>query len=103
VSDIGDELEDVSIAVGIPTMNTAATIRETLESLVDQTRQPDRIIVVDASTDETPEIIEEFAEQTDVIITLRRQSETGRGVGSAQQEIYDASTEDILACLDTQK
>lgn len=103
MSDTGDELADISIAVGMPTMDTAATIRETLESLIDQTRQPDRIIVVDASTDETPEIIGNVAEETDVTITLLRQSETGRGVGGARQEIYEALSEDVLACLDTQK
>jgi hypothetical protein len=92
-----------SIAVGIPTMNNAETIRETLESLVEQTRPPDRIIVVDASTDETPDIVRSVAAQTDVAFTLRRQSGDGRGVGGARQEMYAELTEDVLACLDTQK
>ena len=36
-------------------------------------------------------------------ITLRRQSNDGRGVGGARQDIYEELTEDVLACLDTQK
>lgn len=98
-----DALAEVSIAVGIPTMNSAATIRETLESLTEQTRPPDRIIVVDASTDETPDVVRAVADETVVPITLKSQSGVGRGVGGARQEIYEALTEDVLACLDTQK
>ena len=103
MSESGDSPTETKIAVGIPTMNSAATIKETLESLTEQTRTPDRIIVVDASTDETPDIVESVAEETEVPITLRRQSERGRGVGGARQDMYEELTEDILACLDTQK
>ena len=103
MSESGGAPADTSIAVGIPTMNSAATIRETLESLTEQTRLPDRIIVVDASTDETPDIVESVAAETEVQITLLRQSDRGRGVGGARQDMYEELTEDVLACLDTQK
>lgn len=89
------------ISVGIPTMNNKKTIRETLESLLQQTRPPDRIIVVDASDDRTPNIIREIADESDIPIDYYRQSEKGRGVGRARQDIYKNFEEDILACLDT--
>ena len=97
------DTSDLSLAVGIPTANNESTIRETLESLVDQTVQPDRIIVVDASTDETPDIVRAVNEETIVPIELHKQSSRGRGVGGARQDIYELLEEDVLACLDTQK
>ncbi len=49
-------------SVGIPTRNQAATLPATLESLLHQTRRPDEIVVSDhGSTDDTPEILREFA------------------------------------------
>lgn len=94
---------NLSIAVGIPTANNEETIRETLESLTNQTIPPDRIIVVDASNDATPEIVREVASETAVPIEYHKQSNHGRGVGAARSDIYALLEEDILACLDTQK
>lgn len=94
---------NLSIAVGIPTANSEDTIRETLESLIDQTVSPDRIIVVDASTDSTPDIIQEVDSETPIPIECHEQSNEGRGVGDARKDIYSLLEEDILACLDTQK
>jgi glycosyltransferase involved in cell wall biosynthesis len=103
---IGSEpnnLNELTLAVGIPTYNNEATIRKTLESLINQTRKPDRIIVVDASTDQTPDILRKVATETNIPIDYSRQSDQGRGVGAARQEIYEQLEEDILACLDTKK
>jgi glycosyltransferase involved in cell wall biosynthesis len=94
---------DLSLTVGIPTANNEATIRETLESLANQTVQPDRIIVIDASTDATPDIVRAVDEETKVPIELHEQSSRGRGVGGARQDIYELLEEDVLACLDTDK
>ncbi|GGN23748.1 hypothetical protein GCM10009021_26690 [Halarchaeum nitratireducens] len=71
--------------------------------LVNQTRPPDRILIVDASSDETPRIIREFAEGTTVSIDCYEQSSRGRGVGAARQDIYERFTGDLLACLDTNR
>lgn len=47
----------------IPTFNNAAFIRQTLESLAAQTRRPDRVVILDdGSTDDTREIVENFAD-----------------------------------------
>lgn len=92
---------DLSVTVGIPTKDNADTIRATLESLVDGTHPPDRILVVDASDDETPDIVRDVADESDVPIDYVRQSREGRGVGAARQEIYERFDGDVLACLDT--
>ncbi len=49
-------------SIGIPTRNQAGYLRETLDSLLAQTRMPDEIVVSDhQSTDATPEILAEYA------------------------------------------
>jgi glycosyltransferase involved in cell wall biosynthesis len=98
-----DSNKKLTIAVGIPTANNEDTIRETLESLLRQTVQPDRIIIIDASTDSTPNIVRSVNKNTSVPIEIHQQSTRGQGVGGARQDIYDLLEEDILACLDTQK
>ncbi len=91
------------VTVGIPTMNNADTIEATLRQLLDGTRQPDRILVVDASTDETPDIVERVAGEYEVPIDVSDQSDRGRGVGAARQDIYERFEGDVLACLDTDR
>lgn len=91
----------LDVTVGIPTMNNADTIEATLRQLVDGTRPPDRIIVVDASTDGTPEIVDRLDAESDVPIDRYRQSDRGRGVGAARQDIYERFDGDLLACLDS--
>jgi glycosyltransferase involved in cell wall biosynthesis len=48
-------------SVGIPTRNQAGYLRQTLDSLLAQTRLPDEIVVSDhQSTDETPAVLAEY-------------------------------------------
>ncbi len=62
-----------SISVIIPTYNGTAFIRETLHSVFQQTRQPDEIIVVDdASTDGTPELVESIGRTAPIELHLVR-------------------------------
>jgi glycosyltransferase involved in cell wall biosynthesis len=52
----------VRFSVGIPTRDQAGYLRETLDSLLAQTRLPDEIVVSDhQSTDETPAVLAEYA------------------------------------------
>lgn len=94
-------MNDLVIEVGIPSANNKHTIRETLESLTKQSRKPDRIIIVDNSTDSTPEIIKRISETTEVDVDIYTQSNRGNGVGGARQDIYEKFQGDILACIDT--
>jgi glycosyltransferase involved in cell wall biosynthesis len=94
---------ELTFAVGIPTYNNDQTIAKTLESLLSQTHPPDRIIIVDSSDDKTPDIVQKMSDASDIPIELIPQSDRGKGVGSARQDIYNELNEDILGCLDTQK
>jgi glycosyltransferase involved in cell wall biosynthesis len=91
----------VVTTVGIPTMNNSKTIKCSIKQLQNQTRLPDRVIIVDNSTDATPDIISEMATDTDFAIDLYDQPECGRGVGAARAKIYRKFHEDLLLCLDT--
>ena len=58
------EQSEVKISVVMPVLNTAAYIRECMESLVNQTLREIEILCVDGgSTDGTREILEEYAKR----------------------------------------
>ena len=61
---------DVGVSVVVCTFNGEKYLREQLQSILDQTRPPDEIIVSDdGSTDSTLQIIEEFASSNGVAQT----------------------------------
>src|SRR5690606_11894436 len=70
--------------VVVPAYNEAGLIGVLLDSLVSQSRQPDRIIVVsDSSTDQTEQIVLEYAQKYENVRLLRG----GPGQGRAYREI----------------
>ncbi|MFT5733528.1 MAG: biofilm PGA synthesis N-glycosyltransferase PgaC [Paracoccaceae bacterium] len=72
-----------------PCRNEAAFIRTTLESTTAQTLRPARwIIVDDGSTDETPEILADFAARFDFIRVVKRADRGQRAVGPGVVEAF---------------
>jgi len=69
MASLGDKrMVESSYSVIIPCRNGDKTIGKTLESLLAQTLQPNQIIVVDdASTDKTPEILQSFSNKIHII------------------------------------
>jgi glycosyltransferase involved in cell wall biosynthesis len=66
-----------TVSVIIPSYNREALIAETLNTIINQTRAPDEIIVVDdGSTDRSVDVIKEFAPR----ISLIRQANAGPAV-----------------------
>ena len=58
----GTERKQLRVSVLIPTFNRADSLLQTVGSLLDQTRQPEEILVVDnGSTDHTAALLEEYA------------------------------------------
>ena len=94
--------EPLEVVVGIATKDNAATIAQTLESLRAQTRMPDRLIIVDDSSDDTREIITSYADDGWSIDILDQPRE-GVGVGAARAAIHAEFDGDILCCLDTEQ
>jgi len=69
---------ETKLSIAIPTYNGAATIRETLDSIVSQLEDGVEIVISDnASTDETPEIVREYQSKYPMIRYLRNNENLG--------------------------
>lgn len=75
------------MAVVIPVFNRAALVGETLESIERQSRRPDEVILVDNnSTDNTVQVLEEWAEKVNKMgLNARVLSEDHPGAAAARQ------------------
>src|SRR6202011_4481710 len=86
----------MKISVLIPAYNCAATIRATLNSVLQQTSAPDEILVMnDGSTDNTASIVESYKDR----VTLF--SQPNGGIASARNELLARATGDLIAFLDS--
>ena len=86
----------MKISVAIPAYNCAATIRETLDSVLRQTVQADEILVLnDGSTDETLAILETYSPHITII------SQDNRGLGAARDVLCRHAQGDLIAFLDS--
>jgi glycosyltransferase involved in cell wall biosynthesis len=85
----------MKISVVIPTYNSAATIRLTLDSVLAQTTPPNEIIVLDdGSTDATLSIVGACVP----LVTLHRQK--NHGVAHARNVLCNLAQGDLIAFLD---
>ena len=88
----------MKISVVVPVLNEAQSIRTLLDGLLNQTRPPDEILIVDGgSTDATPRIVEEYKAQTARVRLIREANALpgrGRNVGAAN------ATHEWLAFID---
>ena len=85
-----------TISVIIPAYKSANTICETVDSVLNQTRVPDEIIVVDdCSPDDT---VAALGPRMDRVIYIRH--ERNQGVGSARNTGFTASTGSLVSFLD---
>jgi glycosyltransferase involved in cell wall biosynthesis len=85
----------VKISVIIPTYNSAAVIRQTLDSVLRQTVQPDEILVLDdGSADETVSILNSYRPKVSVL------QQQNRGVAATRNELCKRATGDLVAFLD---
>ncbi|WP_219094865.1 glycosyltransferase family 2 protein [Pseudomonas sp. UMAB-40] len=86
-----------SVCVVIPMYNGAGSIEQTLTSLVEQTRLPDHVIVVDdGSTDDGPQRVKDFV--APFRLTLLQQANEGQA--SARNHGLRHSEETFVAMLD---
>lgn len=85
-----------TISVIIPAYKSANTICETVDSVLNQTRMPDEVIVVDdCSPDDT---VAALGPRMERVIFIRH--ERNKGVGSARNTGFSASTGSLVAFLD---
>lgn len=83
------------VSVVVPAYNAAATLDETLSSLLSQTRRPDEIIVVDdGSSDNTAQLLRGYGPAITVV------TKANGGLASARNVGCRAATGDYVAFLD---
>lgn len=93
-------------SVIIPLFNKEPYVAATLQSVVDQVRWPDEVIVIDdGSTDHSLEAASEFLASADTAFlrTVRVEVlrlETNSGIGRARNVGFDRSTGDVVTFLD---
>jgi glycosyltransferase involved in cell wall biosynthesis len=90
-----------SVTVVIPTFNSATTIKRALNSVLAQTVLPRRLVVVDnASTDSTAQIVEKMAADSLCDVELVRQPRN-TGPGAARNAGWDLVRTQFVAFLDS--
>jgi glycosyltransferase involved in cell wall biosynthesis len=88
---------ELTISVAIVTRNRGQLLGAALQSLEKQERPPDQVVVVDnASTDETPAMVNAFASRMNLIL-VREQTV---GIPFARNTALKHCTGDIVALLD---
>lgn len=87
------------VDVLMPAYNAAATVREAIESLLGQTLQDIRVIVVDdGSTDQTPAILADLVAQDARVSVVTKPN---GGIVEARNDALRHAQADIIACLDS--
>ncbi len=80
----------MKIVIVIPAYNEAAFLKQTLQSLIGQTKLPEKIIVVDdRSTDSTLEIAKSFSEKYSYIQVISSYSEGDHSPGSKVVQAFN--------------
>ena len=86
------------ISVIIPVFNVENYIRESLDSLLNQTYSNwEAIVVDDGSTDSSPKILSEYANQDQRIVVIRQENS---GVSSARNTALRKLTGDYVLFLE---
>ena len=92
-------MQSISVSVIIPVFNNAATISRALDSVFDQSAQPNEIFIVDdASTDNSCAVIEKYIQDKPNAKLLR--TATNCGPSAARNTGWAAASSDYIAFLD---
>jgi glycosyltransferase involved in cell wall biosynthesis len=89
------------ISLVIPTYNGQRYLGQTLDSVFVQTRRPDEILIVDdASTDGTPDVVERLARTSPIAIRFFRLEHNSGGPAQPMNVGIQAARGDLIALLD---
>jgi len=88
--------EEVTVYIAV--LNESETIQQLLDSLVDQTRPPDEILIVDGgSTDGTVEIVQRFSER---YRSIRLILAPGTNIAEARNLAFENALHNLIASID---
>lgn len=89
----------ISVDVVVPVFNNSTTIIRALDSIINQSVIPNRIIIIDdASTDETLSLIYDWSKEFSNVEIL--QNKSNLGPSATRNRGWDAATSDLIAFLD---
>ncbi|MCX5560359.1 glycosyltransferase family 2 protein [Streptomyces sp. NBC_00038] len=94
--------EPGAVTIVVPTFNEAANIGELLYQITESVpaRLPCEVVFVDDSTDDTPEVIREAAQDCPFPVTVLHRAEPVGGLGGAVVEGLKAATSDWIVVMD---
>jgi dolichol-phosphate mannosyltransferase len=94
--------EPGAVTIVVPTFNEAANVRELLHRITESVpgRLPCEVVFVDDSTDDTPEVIDEAAQDCPFPVTVLHRDEPVGGLGGAVVEGIRAATSDWIVVMD---
>lgn len=91
--------KDILVSVIVPAYNTEKYLAFCLDSIIAQTHDKLEIIVVnDGSTDNTPEICDEYSKKDDRIRVIHQEN---HGLSSARNAALDIMTGEYIAFIDS--
>ncbi|MFI9821624.1 glycosyltransferase [Streptomyces sp. NPDC052013] len=94
--------EPGAVTIVVPTFNESANVRQLLHQITESVpaRLPCEVVFVDDSTDDTPEVIREAAQDCPFPVTVIHREEATGGLGGAVVEGIRAATSDWVVVMD---
>ncbi|MEU8030849.1 glycosyltransferase family 2 protein [Streptomyces sp. NPDC049099] len=94
--------EPGAVTIVVPTFNESANIRQLLHRITESVpaRLPCEVVFVDDSTDDTPEVIREAAQDCPFPVAVRHRAEPVGGLGGAVVEGLRAATSEWIVVMD---
>ncbi|MEU9468363.1 glycosyltransferase family 2 protein [Streptomyces avermitilis] len=94
--------EPGAVTIVVPTFNESANIRELLHRITESVpaRLPCEVVFVDDSTDDTPEVIFQAAQDCPFPVTVLHRDEPEGGLGGAVVEGIKAAASDWIVVMD---
>jgi dolichol-phosphate mannosyltransferase len=94
--------EPGAVTIVVPTFNESANIRELLHLITESVpgRLPCEVVFVDDSTDDTPEVIREAAQDCPFPVTVLHREKPVGGLGGAVVEGMQAASSDWIVVMD---
>ncbi|MEU5519303.1 glycosyltransferase family 2 protein [Streptomyces sp. NPDC047860] len=94
--------EPGAVTIVVPTFNESANIRQLLHQITEAVpaRLPCEVVFVDDSTDDTPDVIREAAQDCPFPVTVLHREEAVGGLGGAVVEGIKAASSDWVVVMD---
>ncbi|GAA2551122.1 MULTISPECIES: glycosyltransferase family 2 protein [Streptomyces] len=94
--------EPGAVTIVVPTFNESANVRQLLHQITESVpaRLPCEVVFVDDSTDDTPDVIREAAQDCPFPVTVLHRDEAVGGLGGAVVEGIKAASSDWVVVMD---